>query len=226
MILLIDHREKKLIECLRDKVKEFIKTNLDLGDIQIKKSRDSLPILYIERKTRQDWWASICDGRYKEQKSRLLSVRQSQKCSILYILETYKKTRHDKTIDQSVWLTRLRDQIPVLETGSVSETVTLIIKIFQDSNKFIKNETFNYTETLHVCKKKNLTPRRCFIMQLKQFPGISEKTAQAIIQKYPSWVELINHLSFNGPSTLAALTVSKRKIGKKKALEIYQYLFG
>ena len=76
--LLIDYREKSLktyfetFDFTNDKhLKNIILKieNLDLGDIIIKK--DEKVILIIERKTLQDLYSSINDGRYKEQKVRL-----------------------------------------------------------------------------------------------------------------------------------------------------------
>src|SRR6056300_1666333 len=84
----IDYREKYLIELFEEKwdnknIEYNIKT-LDIGDIIIKDEGDNV-IYIIERKTTDDLACSIMDGRYKEQKQRLLSNYSPD--NIIYIVE-------------------------------------------------------------------------------------------------------------------------------------------
>ena len=72
----IDYREKKLIEQFKNNKnnknnQNYIISNLDIGDIIIKYNEYITYI--IERKTISDLCSSILDGRYREQKERLLS---------------------------------------------------------------------------------------------------------------------------------------------------------
>ena len=46
-------------------------SQLDIGDIILYKNKT--PILFIERKTLADLYSSVKDGRWREQKARLLS---------------------------------------------------------------------------------------------------------------------------------------------------------
>ena len=78
MELIIDNRERDLIKWFEDhndKYNEnkiqFSKENLDLGDIIFKKNGKM--VILIERKTFSDLSSSIKDGRYKEQKNRILN---------------------------------------------------------------------------------------------------------------------------------------------------------
>ena len=82
MDLIIDNREKSLIKLLNENNEKYILFNLDIGDIQYKMNDELIYI--IERKTVDDLGASINDGRYKEQKVRLLS---NNKNNIYYIIE-------------------------------------------------------------------------------------------------------------------------------------------
>ena len=68
--LLIDNRETKIKEHFKNKDYVTIE-NLELGDIIFKYNNEI--VLIIERKTLSDLAASIKDGRYNEQKKRLLS---------------------------------------------------------------------------------------------------------------------------------------------------------
>ena len=68
--IVIDNREAKLKEYFKGK--ENIQfENLDIGDIVFKLEEQI--IFIIERKTINDLYCSIKDGRYKEQKNRMLS---------------------------------------------------------------------------------------------------------------------------------------------------------
>ena len=106
--LIIDTRENLLynniIERDLDVYKNHIsieKKNLELGDIEI--NVDFTNKFIFERKTLSDLNASIYDGRYKEQKHRLLSSYSNN--AITYIIEgddIHKSiNRNDKKISSS-----------------------------------------------------------------------------------------------------------------------------
>ena len=81
--IIIDSRELKLKEIISKDLNLNIEfKNLDLGDIVFKKNDKE--ILIVERKTINDLYSSIRDGRYKEQKIRLLS---NSNANLFYILE-------------------------------------------------------------------------------------------------------------------------------------------
>ena len=89
LIIIIDAREHKLYEDIiardldtyNDKI-EIIKENIELGDIHIIYN----DIFFIfERKTTGDLQSSIQDGRYKEQKTRMLANYTQRQIS--YIIE-------------------------------------------------------------------------------------------------------------------------------------------
>ena len=88
--ILIDYRESKLKDLFdkhifKDKKLTPLITyeNLDVGDIIIKK--DEKTVLIFERKSIPDLYSSINDGRYKEQKIRLLNNYPLK--NIVYIIE-------------------------------------------------------------------------------------------------------------------------------------------
>ena len=84
--LILDNREKDLKSAFPDA--EY--KNLDLGDIQININKDdetSELFLLIERKTMKDLISSVNDGRYREQKKRLLDSNiPNQKIMYLYLI--------------------------------------------------------------------------------------------------------------------------------------------
>ncbi len=74
-ILKVDNREKDLIQLLENQNVSFIKENLEIGDIQFleKDDTNNQLLVLIERKSYLDLSNSIKDGRYKEQKNRILN---------------------------------------------------------------------------------------------------------------------------------------------------------
>ena len=94
MKIIIDERETALYEkcysLLLSQEKaicvEIIKEVLPIGDVIIK-TDDNKDVLVIERKTFNDLFASIKDGRYEEQSHRLLHTSGVPPHSIIYLLE-------------------------------------------------------------------------------------------------------------------------------------------
>ena len=83
--LILDTREARLGEALTSLGVPFLVAPLDVGDILIQ-SEDGNPLLVAERKSHADFAASNQDGRYREQRARLMAVRGSG-VAVLYILE-------------------------------------------------------------------------------------------------------------------------------------------
>jgi len=237
--LIIDSREKQLfnsiIERDLDNYKDFIEiesTNLELGDIKIILSDDFE--LIFERKTLTDLNQSINDGRYKEQKNRLLSNYNSN--LITYIIEgddiLKSINRNDKRIS-SVYLHSLyRDNIKILFTKNIFETTNLILtlctKIIDKPNEFTntKKET-DYTDVVKIKSKKitNITPDNCFILQLCQIPNISSTIAKNIVSKYSNIKELLTSLdNCDCYENKIKLLQEIDKVGKDKAKKIIDYM--
>ena len=83
MELIIDNRES-IKKYFNDKNLEWVKfQNLDLGDYVFNYNEELVCI--IERKTIEDLASSIKDGRYREQKSRL--IMNYPKSKLIYLIE-------------------------------------------------------------------------------------------------------------------------------------------
>ncbi len=191
--ILIDNRELKLKNYFKEyNYVEF--KNLDIGDI-IFKIEDQI-VLIIERKTINDLYCSIKDGRYKEQKTRLISNYSTN--NILYLLEetivSYKHKFNTDIIYGTVINTLIRDNIRILHSISIQETIKyieILIKRLETNKEFFITDTTNtlstpidYSETIKLEKKKNLTPDICQITQLAQIPGVSIHSAKIILEQY------------------------------------------
>ena len=212
MNFIIDHREKDLKSVFTTATFE----NLDLGDIKF--TYQNQIFLLIERKKLPDLIASVDDGRYRNQKKRLLESNIPRN-RILYLLEGSidEVPGKMKTVFGMIINTLYRDQIPVLIMNSYEETLYFLKRMKEKLEKkdpallssFTKanskgnssntdtnvqssaESNTEYLSTIKLKKKDNLTPRNCSILQLAQIPGLSINTSTLIIDKYTSISKLI-----------------------------------
>ena len=240
--LIIDYRENLLynniIERDLDQYKDFIsidKKNLELGDIHIDiTTKDYTNTLIFERKTLSDLNSSINDGRYKEQKIRLLSIYSNN--AITYIIEgddIHKSiNRNDKKISSAYFNTLYRDNIKIIFNKNLFETVNFILslctKIIDKPENFNNNiKDVDYLDCIKIKSKKisNITPNNCFILQLSQIPTISNIIAKNISEIYPDIRTLIQELDYceNNKDKIKLLSKIK-KVGKEKAIKILEYM--
>lgn len=243
LIITIDARETAMyndiierdLDNYKDKI-QIISENLLLGDVHITYAN----ITHIfERKTLQDLQASILDGRYKEQKARLLSTTPQK--YITYIIEgdnilspnSYSK---NKSMIQSAYLhTLFRDNIRIIYTKNIEETTTLILlistKILDKPEKFLYEEYTAdkcYTDFVKLKKKKidNIDRKSCFIMQMSQIPMISNVIAKNIYAKYTSMGNLVKSLDiFETPELKVKELCKIDGVGKEKAMSIVKNIF-
>ena len=237
----LDYRENKLKDLFENKNIEFKLSNLDLADIQLKFNNDT--VMYIERKTVSDLYSSINDGRYREQKARLLSnVNREQ---VMYVIEgsIYSKNSVIKKIVQGAITNMIfRDKLLVYRTHDIIDTFELILslngKIQNNYEWFTNNSNSNssevdYNHLIKSSKKENMTPKICAKVQLSQIPGVSHSMSDKIMEnlnisclselvlKYAS-IEDLNERKL----LLANMQISdKRKLGKVLSNRIYDYLF-
>ena len=164
---------------------------LHIGDIEIS---DEKYILVIERKTWADLQSSIKDNRFREQRSRLLEWRESNKeqNGFVYIVEgMYDGTLFE--LERST-LERLMIayQIPVIFTGSLQKTCDLIekwsnLKSLESLFRKRSLEEDQMESRMKSRTKKNFTDSKLFLMEnLCSIRGISVSIAQSITSEYPS----------------------------------------
>jgi crossover junction endonuclease MUS81 len=212
--LIVDTREQTLLQYLQT-LKIVETSQLSIGDIHIIVN-DQL-LFVIERKTTSDFNSSIKDGRFRNQKNRLIELNISNN-SIVYLLEqdtgfdpqnVGKKSYISYTTLKSAELNILfRDNMKIVYSSSIAESafilLSLINKILENKIKInteiVNTEKSENTEELKTCnylntlkgssKKDNLTPERCYIYQLSSITGVSVEMANAIFKEYPSFIHL------------------------------------
>lgn len=218
----IDNREKKLIQLLD--IQYSIK-QLDIGDILIKLNNQI--IIAIERKTMNDLFCSIKDGRYKEQKFRLSSL-QKENIIIIYIIEGLNKNQN--TLSAMI-NTMIRDKIYIFRTYNIQETVNTIKTVIKNIQKYIeifnekKLQSTEYIENISV-KKNQCNNNDIYCLQLQQIKGISSKISKCIYNTFPNWKSLINNSTIEKIKKLEyeIKNNKKRKVGPVIANRLYNFI--
>ena len=241
--LVLDIRERALAAELADE--PFSSAALDCGDIQV--CLDGLPVIVLERKTLPDLAQSIKDGRYREQKLRLLCDKHKERRRVGYVLEGGSWSWDDlpdtvsgmprRTLQTAAINGMFRDDLHVVFTKSVSDTASFVRRVLQRVRKnpsafsAVPNAPdgsgegtqSSYSQFLTVSTKKsdNVTPRTVFVMQMRQVPGIAEKAASAICDKWTTMTDLCGSAT---PEALAEVRVGGRRLGTKTAVRICETL--
>lgn len=248
---MIDTREQTCIEYLHSHVPEIEKiemnytiVTLDVGDFCI--TCNDHPIVCIERKAVPDFYQSLRDGRYREQKIRFKTFDAIHK---MYIIEGNDLQEQcglfpPNHIDHLMIRMMLKDNIKLVRTGNIPETMAFLQllysklqqqpELYESSSSITastlakSNSLTDYVNCVSIHKKSNLTPEVCFQLQLRQIPGVSESITNRLIEVATSWKDLIpllQHMGISGLQELKYTTkTGSRKIGPATATKIFTYL--
>ena len=233
----IDTREQQLynniIDRDLDKYKDNItitKKQLELGDIIIE--FNDIQMIF-ERKTMNDLLSSITDGRYKEQKMRLLN----NYTNINYLIEgtdiiSSNNINKQQLLTSVYYHSIYRDNIKIFFNKNLNDTITFLLllstKIIDNPDNFkssSQNSISNiYIDTCKIKSKKidNIDKETCYLLQLSQIPGISKEIAKNIKDKYPTMTILLNTL--NNSTNPNKILEDIPNIGQKKANKIIEFL--
>jgi ERCC4-type nuclease len=214
----IDTRERELLPLLA----AWPSKTLPVGDIWIGLSGEEIATggIVIERKTVADFEASIIDGRYREQRTRLVSYCQQHGGRPLYIIEGDMDRMLGKFSEQTLqkMLNRLmlRYGVPVIHTVSVEGTANacrlLATQIEEESTIFVATDAgaLSYASTVTVSKRGNRDDPRNFALGVLQgCPGISCAAATAILDTFGT----LSGVFAAEEAALATVLVGKRKVG-------------
>jgi ERCC4-type nuclease len=214
----LDTRESELIKILTNTEGLSVK-QLQVADIWIGVTEDKMVEggLIIERKSIKDLEASILDGRYREQRGRILSYCQENKTQPMYILEGSLSSGTGRLQKKAImkFINRLifHYQIPVAQTASVQETAELIqalVEQWKEDPASLKrtSELVKVTDGIHIQKKANAADYKQFgISCLAQCPGVSVKMAEALIETFGS---------LNGVIDAPVKDIENVKVGARK----------
>jgi len=231
MSILCDTREREIIQRFPD----ISTRTLSVGDIWIGISGEDVRPggIVAERKTIQDFEASILDGRYREQRTRLLTYCQQQSARPLYIIEgsldRITGRLADDVLRQYLNRLQLRYGVAVMHTDCVKSTMDLCEilskQIIKDPNVFVLEDGAQkaYTHTVSVVKRANRDDPKTFAsLMLQQCPGLSATLADALLKAFDETFKGVFEAS---ELEIAAVRVSeKRKVGPALAKRLFSLL--
>ncbi len=233
----IDHRERDLIPFFTKDNITIEETNLDIGDIQFYKD-DSILII-IERKTLSDLSASIKDGRYKEQKQRLLYAIDHKIRKIYFIEGENMNDFHlQHSVFDGVMLSNvIRDKIMIYRTKNIEDTYITLKRIYEHLPKWLNEnwdidalETIEYSGIKSI-KKENVTYEVAFKAMISTIPGISNSISSVLYEKFESIEKMIKEIKNNGDDWVSRMKnlsdiqfgANKKRIGESIAKKILLY---
>jgi len=228
MSLLFDNRERALIKLYGGAPPT---SQLAVGDIWI--GDPAAPgSICAERKTVADFEASIIDGRYREQRTRMSAVAATTGARPLYILEgpIWAAIRlKPSALMKHITRLTIRYGIPVIQTINIAETKELVDllaeQICADASTFVKTDPTTVAYTTTICSKKrdNRDDPVVFASSvLQQCPGVSAKIADALVAEFKNMAGIWTATE----SELAAVVVGTRKIGPVIAQRLLRLLHG
>jgi ERCC4-type nuclease len=227
----LDTREGELIRLLQ--APQDIVKQLPVADIWIgitESNTLSEGGLLIERKSIRDLEASILDGRYREQRGRLLASCHENKTQPMYILEGSFSSGTGRLTKKALmkFINRLifHYNIAVMQTASLSETAELIQTLAEqwkeDPTSLQRTtELIKVTDGIHVQKKANaMDPRQFAICCIAQCPGVSVKAAEQLVITFGSLPGVLQATK----EEVEQVKVGARKIGPVVSKRLYELL--
>ena len=246
MKLYIDSREHQLISLFSETDIHIEQKQLDIGDILITDDNDQVYCI-IERKTIKDMLASVKDGRYKEQKLRLLS--NFNKKHILYLIEDFYSFEglNNKSIESTIIHSLFRDELKYIFSRNLKDTFYIIQCIYARILAHPEYFRVNTTEpgsvvvgekgsngggyfSLNSIKKSNSDcPESINKALYCQIPGVSSQSAGALYNHYGSFAKMImtlKELSLEDKmENLQCIKVNNRKMNKNIISNIMKHVF-
>ncbi len=223
MSIVLDTREQGLIPLLPEATQQ----QLPVGDIWIQ--HEGQTVIVAERKTTADFEASFLDGRYREQRTRLLAYCAEHKSRALYILEGGLDGRRNKlgrpAMQKLIHRLMMRYGVAVWCTTSTQDTAAtaqLLAAQVKEDPKVFEAEQLSYTDVQHITKKANKDDPKAFATAaLQGCPGISSKAATAILDACGG---SLTGVMAAEEAALAAIQVGARKLGPAVAKRLYALL--
>lgn len=238
--LVLDVREHALAAALTSLGVPYTTAQLDVGDFMIQ-TPDAEPLLVAERKSHLDFAASNQDGRYREQRARLMAVRGGG-VAVLYVLEGRwsgddgRRVGHTRTTEGQLrrLLSRLvlRYGMPVLESDGLVGTATwcrtLLAQLTDDATVFQPEGDMavataaamsTMTAALSANKKGNKTAGGTAVAMLSGVPGLGGKRVEALLAD-----RSIVDLAALSVSELATVTAGGKRLGEKLATTLHDAL--
>lgn len=190
---------------------------LPVGDVWIGCSGENITTggIILERKTVADFDASIKDGRYDEQRGRMLAYAQEHNAKVAYVIEGVlsESTLGREALVKKVATAELMYGIPVFRTFSQAETARLVetlLTMWSDGKFSDSQRAQRAADGIHIVKKQNVEDPHQFALQiLCQCPGLSVKAGEALLAEFGGLKQILEAEE----TAIAAVKVGVRKLG-------------
>lgn len=214
---------------------------LPVADIAIRPSTpdDAAPLVLLERKTLADLAASIVDGRYHEQKSRLLEAVETEPHRAAYVVEggvlggdpaavTVAGGVKADALWGAIVNSQCRDGMRVFRTADPAETALLIHKLARFYARATPGGGIRGAMKTPTAARAAMEGG-LFAGMLTQVPGCSPARATAVARLFATPAALCAALQENRADTeraVADLRVGTRRLGPALAAGIAAVMFG
>lgn len=225
---LVDTRERGLIPLLNWPAK-----TLPVGDIWIGLSGEEIGPggVVIERKSAADLEASILDGRYREQRTRLVTYCSERGARPLYIIEGSLDRMvgklSEKALQKHLNRLMLRYGVGVQRTINIDGTADacrlLMEQMEAEATVFAATDAgaVAYNSTVSITKRGNREDPAIFAATALQCcPGVSAAIATALCGAFGTFAGVFAAEE----AAIAAVVVGKRKVGPVVAKRLHGLL--
>ena len=239
--IVLDTRESGLATELTRAGIPYTVAALDVGDILIQSA--ATPLLVAERKSFADFAASNTDGRYREQRARLMAVRGSG-VAVMYIIEGVWSGHDERTfgggrvteglLKRLTTRLILRYGMPVLASASLADTArwcgVLLAQLRDDLTVFhpesggiaesVASAMTTYTASISTTKKANKGAEATAAGMLSAIPGLGAKKVTGLLAE-----KSVAELAVMTGGEIGALTAgSGKRLGDKMGAAIREAL--
>lgn len=129
LMLIIDDREQYIYPLIQQQTAvRFIRSRLTIGDFAIINTLTNQTLCVIERKSYDDFSASIKDGRYAN-KQKMIDYRADTGSYIYYLIEGKYRASCNipwNTIESSIFHMQLRDNIQFIYSKNLDDSVSVL----------------------------------------------------------------------------------------------------
>ena len=225
--VVVDSRERTLLNIFRERSDGFEVRSLPCGDIEVdyENGRGWL----CERKTCADLAASLVDGRWKEQTSRLFACGKK----IVIIIEGSLQDAEGmyKNVLGAYLNMSLRD-VHILRTWDAYETFDVPASLIEKlQHRTLGAPLVRLNGGLRLPKVRGKTSKRARdaesveVRQLMCIPSVSERVARTLLQRFGDLSKLRLALSDPAPFPVVQLD-GKTKLGKARLKRLTRHLVG
>lgn len=251
--LLIDTRESDLILLLKEQDVPHESVTLDIADIELIESGggEGGRRFLMERKTIKDLAASIVDGRFKDQKDRMLGILEREPTTaISYILEGNIRGGDSERVSGRITVGMIRNllytiqykyRIPVIQTTSVRDTAGYIRRFHQYLIEHPDFAPVGSGSNAGCASYKTLLPapvanrgtsaRDLSVSALTVVAGVSHRTSEVIVDGMPESCQGSVFLASQQlcrsdmETLLGTIKISGKRIAEKTRLALINWMY-